>query len=167
MARYATTEKLYECPACYIVCARREMTESCHTLYCPNCSHTFFQMDSPYPSDEILSPIAGVMVFKWQGNGEIKTPAITVEEDRISPQECDSCRQIELVRTRKKINALKRVGLTVGKPMHGADICRGGSQVVIPMCSIDRLWINDEEIDISLYEVAGNVGTWEYPLQNQ
>jgi len=42
MARYLTTERLFECPVCYIRCASRELIEkkqSGHMAYnnCPNC----------------------------------------------------------------------------------------------------------------------------------
>ena len=37
MAKYATTEKRWECPMCYITCVKREMTQHCNAFTCPSC----------------------------------------------------------------------------------------------------------------------------------
>ena len=164
MTKYVTTEQTHECFHCGIVCTKREMTELCHSFNCPRCGQSLFSMGLPN-SDGLDSPVAGVMIFKWQGKGEIPIPRVVIEENRVGHQPCDRCGSYEIVRTVKKQDAIAMVGLTTGKPLYGTDISRGGSQIVIPFCSSDRLWIDDVELDVPLCEIPETRGTWEVLLQ--
>ena len=165
MTKYVTTEQTHECFHCGIVCTKRDLIELCHSLNCPRCGQSLFSMGQP--NTGLNSPVAGIMIFKWQGEGKIPTPKVVIEENRVGPQFCDACGGYEIVRTLDIKDAIAMVGLTVGTLLYGVDVCLRGSQILFPFCSSDRLWIDGAEIDVSACELPENRGTWEYHLQKQ
>lgn len=172
MARYYTTEELFECYSCHIRCARREMSLDCHFLKCPKCFKPLFGLQdygtqewaivSHDPDILYPTPKFGIGLFRYIGNGEIRLPKITMQDVSSFSIGCAPCNYLKVVPTFDRYDANKRMGAVYKLP--GVDIVEGGGTFVVPCTEEARVWLEDEEINLALYQVDRENTLWEYLL---
>ena len=57
MTRYATKERRYECPKCYIICAVREMKNDDGMMRCPNCDQLILFCPNPEQPSVLMGAV--------------------------------------------------------------------------------------------------------------
>ncbi len=176
MARYYTTEELFECYRCHIQCARREMIDGCHIHQCPNCSKPLFGLQehtnewtaiSHDPEEYYPTRKCGIGKFSYVGLGQKTLPVIYMEDVSSFPIFCNPCNFGIVASTLEVYEANKRFGCGGNYKLPGVDIVRGGGSFVAPVTENTRVWIGEGEIDLAEFALNdGNGVLWEYFLEN-
>lgn len=178
MAKYFTTEELFECYHCHIECARREMIDNCHVHLCPNCKKPLFgRQEHPHPQDEewtsivrdpaewYPTPRVGIAKICYIGRGQISLPLIHMEDVSTFPIFCSIHDTAIIAVTLTYYEANRRFGCGGDYKLPGADIVPGGGAFVTPVTEHTRVWIENEEIDLTEHQIDRGDGVlWEYFL---
>jgi len=154
------------------------MIDRCHIHRCPNCNRPLFgrQDNPPEGEEEWLkivrdpeeyhpTPKVGIAKICYRGIGQITLPQIHMEDISAFPIFCSRHNTGIVAPTVIYYEANHRFGCGGDYKLPGIDIVPGGGVFVAPVTELTRVWIENEEIDLSEHQVTHEDGVlWEYFL---